>query len=269
MIKRSIGTKVAIILALLLIALSLALFPQQTPMLAYNNTKIYDKDFVTVLREIRDDVPKGASITTSANGPQTAYFSGHEIEIPYGVDSLKHLVEFMWRHDSNYLLAFQGKSSEENLQPLFSRYGIARSLTRSFEEIATYASETQTIHLFQLRSNITRGNIIMETDVARPLVSIANPLNGSTINAKSNHEILWINVTGTAFDADSKIKMIEVFIEDFPYKPVSPKSENDWSTWSFSDFVTSEGKKLIVARATDNAGNMQWFPINITASFHG
>jgi len=43
-------------------------------MVAYNNTKIYDKDFVAVLREIGNDVPEGSSITASANGPQLAYF---------------------------------------------------------------------------------------------------------------------------------------------------------------------------------------------------
>ncbi|HZB80178.1 MAG TPA: hypothetical protein VE264_02760 [Nitrososphaera sp.] len=263
------GTKVAITLPLSLLVLSILTFPQQTPMVAYNNTKIYDKDFVTVLREIGSDVPEGASIITSANGPQLAYFSEHEIKIPRGVDSLRSLVEYMQKHNSNYLVAFEGKSSEDNLQPLFTRSGIAKFLTRSFEEIANYTSESQKIHLFHLRSNITQDNIITTTDITRPLVSITSPLNDTIIEARSNHVIFRINVTGTSYDADSKIKMVEVFMEDFPYKPANPKSENDWSIWSFSDFVTSEGEKLIVARATDNAGNMQWFPINVTATFDG
>jgi hypothetical protein len=238
-------------------------------MVAYNNTKIYDKDFVTVLREIGNDVPEGSSIIASANGPQLAYFSGHEIKIPRGVDSFSSLVEYMWKHNSNYLVAFKGKSSESDLQPLFTRSGIAKFLTRSFEEIANYTSESQTIHLFHLRSNITEDNIITTTDITRPLVSITSPVNGSTINAESDPGIFWMNVTGTSYDADSKIKMVEVFIEDFPYKPVNSTSEGNWSSWSFSDFVTSGGEKMIVARATDNAGNMQWFPINVTANFDG
>lgn len=238
-------------------------------MVAYNNTKIYDKDFVPVLREIGNDVPEGSSIITSANGPQLAYFSGHEIRIPRGVDSLGSLVEYMWRHNSSYLVAFEGKSSEDDLQPLFTRSGIAKYLTRSFEEIADYTSESQTIYLFHLRSNITEDNIITTTDIIRPVVSITSPANGTALNAKSDRGLFWINVTGTSADADSKIKMVEVFIEDFPYKPVNPTSEGDWSTWSFSDLVTSGGEKLIVARATDNAGNMQWFPINVTAIFDG
>jgi hypothetical protein len=238
-------------------------------MVAYNNTKIYDKDFVTVLREIGNDVPQGSSIITSANGPQLAYFSGHEIKIPRGVDSLRSLVEYMWKHNSNYLVAFEGKSSEDDLQPLFTRSGIAKYLTRSFEKIANYTSESQIIHLFRLRSDTTEDNIITTTDITRPLVSITSPVNGTALNVKSDRGIFWINVTGTSYDADSKIKMVEVFIEDFPYQPVNPTYEGDWSTWSFSDFVTSGGEKLIVARATDNAGNMQWFPINVTAIFDG
>jgi hypothetical protein len=256
-------------LPLSLLALSIIIFPQQTPMVAYNNTKIYDKDFVSVLREIGNDVPEGSSMIASANGPQLAYFSGHEIKIPRGVDSLGSLVEYMWKHNSSYLVAFEGKSSEDDLQPIFTRSGIARFLTKSFEEIANYTSESQKIHLFHLRPNITEDNIATTTDITRPLVSITSPVNGSIINAESDRRIFWINVTGTSYDADSKIKMVEVFVEDFPYKPVNPKSEGDWSIWSFSDFVTSGGEKLIVARATDNAGNMQWFPINATVSFGG
>lgn len=229
--------------------------------------KIYDKDLVNVLKKVGNDVPEGSSIIASANGPQLAYFSEHEIKIPRGVDSLRSLVEYMWKHNSNYLVAFEGKSSEDDLQPLFTRSGVIKFLNRPFEEIANYTSESQKIHLFHLRSNITDDNLITTTDITKPLVSITSPLNGSTIKAKSVHEIFWINVTGTSYDADSKLKMVEVFIEDFPYKPVNPKSESNWSTWSFSDSITSGGKKLIVARATDNTGNMQWFPINVTATF--
>jgi hypothetical protein len=89
-------------------------------MVAYDNTKIYDKDLVTVLKEIGNDVPEGASMIASANGPQLAYFSGHEIKIPRGANSLSSLVEYMWKHSSYYLVAFEGKSSEDGLQPLFT-----------------------------------------------------------------------------------------------------------------------------------------------------
>jgi hypothetical protein len=275
--RRSIGTKIAIILPISLIVLSIVIFPQQIPMVVGNNTKVYDKDFVAVLKEIGDDVPDGAFIIASANAAQLAYFSRHEVKPPIGVDSscqdgwdcTRSLVESMWRRNSAYLVVFEGRSSEDNLQLLFTKGGIARFLTRPFEEIANYTSESQKIHLFHLRSNITLDNIITATDITRPLVSITSPLNSTTIKAKSDHEVFWINVTGTSYDADSKIKMVEVLVEDFPYKRANPQSESDWSTWSFSDFVTSGGKKLIVARATDNAGNMQWFRINVTASFDG
>jgi hypothetical protein len=275
--RRSIGTKIAIILPLSLIVLSIVIFPQQIPMVVGKNTKIYDKDFVTVLKEIGNDIPEDGFIIASANAAQLAYFSGHEVKPPIGMDSAcqdgwectRSLVESMWRRNSSYLVVFEGRSSEDNLQLLFTKGGLAKFLARPFEEIANYTSESQKIHLLHLRSNITQDNIITATDITRPLVSITSPVNGTTIEAKSDHEVFWINLTGTSYDTDSKIKMVEVLVEDFPYKLADPKSENDWSTWSFSDFVTSGGKKLIVARATDNAGNMQWFRINVTASFDG
>jgi hypothetical protein len=246
-------------------------------MVAGNNTKIYDKDFVAVLKEIGDDVPEGALIIASANAPQLAYFSGHEVKSPIGVDSAcqdggdctRSLVESMWRRNSTYLVVFEGRSSEDNLHLLFTEEGIARFLTRPFEEIANYTSESQKIHLLHLQSSITPDNITTATDITRPLVSITSPLNETTIKAKSHHEIFRVNVTGTSSDAESKIKMVEVLVEDFPYKRANPQSGSDWSTWSFSDFVTSGGEKLIVARATDNAGNMKWFRINVTAIFDG
>jgi hypothetical protein len=67
--ETSIGTKIAITLPLLLFVLSIIIFLQQIPMIAYNNTKIYDKDFVTVLKEIGNHVPEGSSIIASANVP--------------------------------------------------------------------------------------------------------------------------------------------------------------------------------------------------------
>ncbi len=274
--ESSIGRKVAISLPLSLIVLSIIIFPQQIPMVAGKNTKIYDKDFVAVLKEIGDVVPKGALIIASANAPQLAYFSGHEVKSPIGVDSAcqdvgdctRSLVQSMWRRNSTYLVVFEGRSSEDNLHILFTEEGIARFLTKPFEEIANYTSESQKIHLLHLQSNITPDNIITATDITRPLVSITSPLNDTTIKAKS-HQIFRVNVTGTSSDPESKIKMVEVLVEDFPYKRASPQSGSDWSTWSFSDFVTSGGEKLIVARATDNAGNTQWFRINVTATFDG
>jgi hypothetical protein len=132
--KTGIGKKFAITLPILLLALSIIIFLHQIPMVAYNYTKIYDKDFVTVLREIGNDVPEGSSIIASANGPQLAYFSGHKITIPRGVDSFRSLVGYMWKHNSNYLVAFEGKSSVDDLQPLFTRSGITKLLSRSFDK---------------------------------------------------------------------------------------------------------------------------------------
>jgi hypothetical protein len=92
--EKSVETKVAVTGCTLLILASIGIFVQQTPEVT-GDAKIYDSDYVDVLRTIGDNLPEGGVVIASANGPQTGYFTGHEIKIPRGVDSLKSLVEFM------------------------------------------------------------------------------------------------------------------------------------------------------------------------------
>ena len=250
---------------MLLILVSIGIFVQQTPEVT-GNAKIYDSDYADVLRTIGDNLPEGEVVIVSANGPQTGYFTGHEIKIPRGVDSLKSLVEFMWRNNSTHLIVFVKQSSEEMLGPVFSRSGV-QSLDKPFEKVGEYATETTDINLYRLRQNVTSDNIVMVTDHTKPVAAITSPANGTVIEAAREQGALRLDVTGTASDKESQVKMVEVFVGDFPYKPAKPKAHNDWSKWSYSDFVTSEGKKLIVARVTDNAGQMEWYPINVTVSF--
>jgi hypothetical protein len=249
----------------LLILVSIGIFVQQTPGVT-GNAKIYDSDYADVLRAIGDDLPAGEVVVVSANGPQTEYYTGHEIKIPRGVDSLKSLVEYMWRNNSTHLIVFVRQSSEEMLGPVFSRSGV-QSLDKPFEKVGQYATETADINLYRLRQNVTRGNIMMVTDNTKPVAAITSPVNGTVIEAAREQGGLRLDVTGTASDEESRVKTVEVFVGDFPYEPAKPKARNDWSKWHYSDFVTSEGEKLIVARVTDNAGHMEWYPINVTVSF--
>lgn len=132
---------------------------------------------------------------------------------------------------------------------------------RLFEKVLEYPTENSLLHLYQLRSNITRDNLIMVTDTTRPILSISVPLNGTVM--ESEFDVLRVNVTGSAYDADSNIKKIEVSIAGSPFQLATPRAQNDWSTWSISDIATA-GTKRIVARATDNADNRMWVPIQIT-----
>jgi hypothetical protein len=131
-----------------------------------------------------------------------------------------------------------------------------------FEKISDYHTEGSILHLYHLRSNITRDNLSIVTDSTKPILFVSFPINGTII--ESNSDMLRLNVTGTAIDAETSIKKVEILVDDLPFQLVSPRAPDDWSGWSFSDIVNSEGTKRIVVRATDNADNKRWFPLYIT-----
>ncbi len=130
-----------------------------------------------------------------------------------------------------------------------------------FEKILDYNTEGSVLHLYLLRSNITRDNLIIVTDNTKPMLSVSLPVNGTTMEPEFG--VLRVNVTGSAEDADSKIKKVEISFGGLPFKLANPRAPNDWSTWSASDIIT-EGTKRILVRATDNADNRIWAPVYIT-----
>jgi hypothetical protein len=132
---------------------------------------------------------------------------------------------------------------------------------RLFEKIMDYPTENSLLHLYQLRSNITRDNLIMATDTIRPILSVSLPINNTIM--ESEFGVLRVNVTGSAYDADSNIKKVDVSIGGSRLQVADPRAPDDWSTWSFSDVVTA-GTNRIIVRATDNANNRISVPIQIT-----
>jgi hypothetical protein len=151
--------------------------------------------------------------------------------------------------DNNTLLNIR-KSIEKNVV-----------FPKLFEKISDYPTENSLLHLYHLRSNITRDNLIMVTDITRPLLSVSVPVNRTIM--ESEFDVLHVNVTGSAEDVDSNIKKVEISIAGSPFQLATPRAPNDWSTWSFSDFATA-GTKRIVVRATDNADNIMRVPLYIT-----
>jgi hypothetical protein len=130
-----------------------------------------------------------------------------------------------------------------------------------FEKVLDYPTENSLLHLYQLRSNITRDNLSIVTDTTRPLLSVSLPINGTIMEAE--FDVQRVNVTGSANDAESKIKKVEVSIGGSPFQLATPRAPNDWSSWSFSDIVTG-GTTRIMVRATDNADKREWVPVFIT-----
>jgi hypothetical protein len=131
-----------------------------------------------------------------------------------------------------------------------------------FEKILDYNTEGSILHLYHIGSNITRDNLDIVTDKTRPTLFVSLPINGTVMESKFG--VLRLNVTGTARDAESNIKKVEVSIDGLPYQLANPRAPGDWSTWSFSDYVIKAGTKEIMVRATDNADNRVWVPVHIT-----
>lgn len=110
-------------------------------------------------------------------------------------------------------------------------------------------------------------------DTTAPTVDVTSPANGATISGPSSG--VTVNVTGTASDnsGGSGIQKVEVQVgsaNSFKLAtPTGPGGSGDWSTWSASDTVTTQGDQTIIARATDNAGNTKDATIIITVTFSG
>lgn len=65
-------------------------------------------------------------------------------------------------------------------------------------------------------------------------------------------------------DEESKVKNVEISVNNLVFQPAKPRAPNDWSTWSFAYNITSEGIKRILTKATDNADNTKRVHVNIT-----
>jgi hypothetical protein len=273
-----------------LIAISVITSLQQIPTIS-QTIKIYDKGYISALRLVADVIPQNETLTTTENYPQVAYFTDHEVKVPW-VTSERELVEFMWRTNSSYLLVPEDTSKPkpdntpiliqlvekpfENILDYYDGYSKPKPdntplklhesikgeiFGKLFEKILDYKTEDSVLHLYHLRSNITRDNLSIVTDSTRPMLSVSLPLNNTIM--ESELSMLRINVTGSAKDADSNIKKVEISIGGLPFKLANPRAQDDWSSWSFSDIVT-EGTKRIVVKATDNADKRIWVPVYIT-----
>ena len=106
------------------------------------------------------------------------------------------------------------------------------------------------------------------SDTTAPTVAITSPANGATISGPSTG--VTVNVAGTASDnsGGSGIQKVEVQVGTAnAFKLATPRAPSDWSTWSASDTVTTEGSHTVTARATDNANNTQITTITVTVAF--
>jgi Domain of unknown function (DUF1929)/Bacterial Ig domain len=110
----------------------------------------------------------------------------------------------------------------------------------------------------------------LPSDTTAPTVAITSPANGAAISGPSTG--VAVNVTGTASDnsGGSGIQKVEVQVGSANvFRLAAPRAPNDWSTWSASDTITTEGNHTITARATDNANNIRDTTVTVTVAFSG
>jgi len=111
------------------------------------------------------------------------------------------------------------------------------------------------------------------SDTIAPTVAVTSPANGTTISGPSTG--VTVNVAGTASDnsGGSGIQKVEVQVgsaNQFKLATATgPGGSGDWSTWSASDTVTTEGNHTVTARATDVAGNPKDATVTLTVAFSG
>jgi hypothetical protein len=99
-------------------------------------------------------------------------------------------------------------------------------------------------------------------DTTRPTVTITSPTNGSSVPRGT------VIVQGTASDntGGSGIKDVYTRLDTSGYVIATPQAPGNWSNWSRSYNITTTGSHNLTAKATDNAGNVQWHVITITVT---
>jgi hypothetical protein len=109
------------------------------------------------------------------------------------------------------------------------------------------------------------------SDTVAPNVAVTSPADGATIAGPSTG--VTVTVAGTASDnsGGSGVQKVEVKVgsaNQFKLATATgPGGSGDWSTWSASDTVTTEGNHTVTARATDVAGNTKDAVITVTVAF--
>jgi len=127
---------------------------------------------------------------------------------------------------------------------------ISTTGTHSIQARATDNSDNQA-------SNTVNINI-QSADTTAPKVAITSPTASQQIPQGA------VTVTGTSSDESSGLKTVELQLDSGSYQTATPKSIDDWSTWSTKLSITTTGTHKIQARATDNAGNQNWYSVSIS-----
>jgi fibronectin type 3 domain-containing protein len=152
---------------------------------------------------------------------------------------------------------------------------IAQPATNSYSDAGLTTSTTYYYRVAAVNSSGIIGPVSSQAsgttvaDTTIPNVQITSPANGATLPSGN------ILVQGTASDdpGGSGINNVSVRYDVdaniVPYATATPSAPGNWSTWSITLNITTAGSHTILARATDNSGNQQWYEITITTTSGG
>lgn len=141
----------AFAVGVLIIAVTLVGFQQQTETMANPRSIIYDRRFIQAMHNVSRLLPDNENLVVSSNGAIVTYFTGHTATVPWPVTSKQGLINYMRQRGYSFLLAFENKSDVVALRALFSSEGL-RTLEPTFVRLAEYHTDFYVLFLYQLRS---------------------------------------------------------------------------------------------------------------------
>ena len=139
----------------------------------------------------------------------------------------------------------------------YSNTGLTASTTYYYKVAAVDAAG----NIGPLSSEVTATTSV--TDTIRPTVAVTSPTPNQSVSSGA------VVIQGTASDnaGGSGVRDVYTRLDAGGYVIATPQAPGNWSTWSRSYNITTTGNHTILARATDNAGNVQWtatIPFTVT-----
>jgi hypothetical protein len=113
----------------------------------------FDKKFIPVMEKISAKVPQNETIVMSYDWTSLLQiFIKNKIVVPYGVNSLESLKNYMNDKKLKWLLVYENVSYTKGLESLFNKTGL-KQLDHDFQKVGDYSTENMfKFHLYRLKS---------------------------------------------------------------------------------------------------------------------
>jgi hypothetical protein len=108
-------------------------------------TAPYDDKFVPAMTEIASLIPRNETLVVSGSGGVITFFTDLPVKTPRNITSQESLVEWMSKHNFNFLLVTRTKYP--TLKALFNKEGLES--TEHFQKIIGFKTKFDEVHLFK------------------------------------------------------------------------------------------------------------------------